>query len=134
MMQSMARVFASENNTVSDSQREVSECMRRVGFEHQMEVSPFVISEELRSFAVDDYLAIDFANVERRIAIEFNGPFHYLHDGSENGTTIAKHRLLKALGWRTGTIEYGRWYDAKKNATEPRLLLDAGLALINNNA
>ena len=107
--------------------------MRRVGFEHQMEVSPFVISEELRSFAVDDYLAIDFANVERRIAIEFNGPTHYLHDGSENGTTIAKRRLLKALGWRTGTIEYGRWDDAKKKETDPRVKLDSGLAPINNN-
>ena len=131
MMQSMTRIRADQ--TISDSQREVSECMRRVGFEHQMEVSPFVISEELRSFAVDDYLAIDFANVERRIAIEFNGPSHYLHDGSENGTTIAKRRLLKALGWRTGTINYWRWQKELNHESNLRLKLNAALAPNNNN-
>ena len=43
-----------------------------------MEVSPFVISEELSRLSVnDDFFAIDFAKVERKLAVEFNGPSHY---------------------------------------------------------
>jgi len=93
-----------------------------------MEVSPFVISEELSRLSVnDDFFAIDFAKVERKLAVEFNGPSHYLHDDSENGQTKSKRPLLKALGWRVGTIHWKRWIKAQKEETDPRSRLTVAM-------
>ena len=82
------------DNEVSRSSKEVSQLLNEIGFHHQCEVSP-------DSSISGGMLAIDFACPERMIAIEFDGPWHYLKAvGSgkltctENGATKAKRRLF----------------------------------------
>jgi len=66
MIEGGLRLAASETNTISKSQQDVSNNLRRAGFVHVMEVSPFVINRNNRNFPVDDKsLAIDFANKKK---------------------------------------------------------------------
>ena len=55
-----------------------------------------------------DFMAIDFACKEKKIAVEYEGRYHFLTElgegtgdngGRENGRTLARRRLLKQLGW-----------------------------------
>ena len=76
--------------------RKSHKLLNEVGFHHECEVSP-------DSSISGGMLAIDFACPERMIAIEFDGPWHYLKAvGSgeltciENGATKAKRRYLEA--------------------------------------
>jgi len=114
-----------------------------ISFPHELEISPFAVNEELRnvSLGLDSklcnglesinemwhpslrqasefgFLSIDFANVEEKIAVEFDGPTHYIEDLSlgpghnkrylrENGSTAFKTRLLKKCGWKVVRIPY----------------------------
>ena len=58
--------------TVSPGQREVGESLRRLGIPH-----------ELEHVTVDVLLSIDLAIVDRRLAIEFDGPSHFPVDSPE---------------------------------------------------
>jgi very-short-patch-repair endonuclease len=65
-------------------------------------------------------LAIDMACRKQMIAIEFDGPSHFLREvGSgkvlevENGATRAKRRFLERLGWKVVNIRYFDWAKAK---------------------
>ena len=62
-----------------------------------------------------DFMAIDFASKERKIAIEFDGTQHYLTElrkgarigeGRANGKTAAKRRLMEQMGWKVVNIDY----------------------------
>ena len=87
---------------------EYSALLAEAGFKHEREVQ----------FLEGDYagfLAIDFACKERRIAVEFDGPSHYLTElkkgakpnhGRDNGRTTAKRRLMKQMGWKVVNIDY----------------------------
>ena len=67
---------------------------------------------DMREELVIDALAcaIDLAVPPFSLAIEVDGPTHFLHfeDGTRehNGATAYKHRLLRALGWRVVSIPY----------------------------
>ena len=58
-------------------------------------------------------MAIDMANLKDRIAIEFDGPSHFLGMGQdgrvETGKTKMKSRLLKKLKWRVINIPWFEW-------------------------
>jgi RAP domain len=81
-----------------------------------------------------EVLSIDVANVEEKIAIEVDGPVHYVtciddvrgnHDRANgklhyrcgwtgerqeaNGATTLKTRLLKALGWKVIHLPFWEW-------------------------
>ncbi|GMH50254.1 hypothetical protein TrRE_jg12323 [Triparma retinervis] len=68
------------------------------GFER--EVSPFEGDEG------GELLKIDIAWVDKKVALELDGPSHFLKsaktgkEGRRNGPTEAKKRLLKSLGWK----------------------------------
>ena len=93
-------------------EKDFSRLLTRMGFEHETEVSP-MDNENSGGF-----LAIDFANVERKIAVELDDEArHHLKGLSgnnssaaargemqETGPTKAKRRLLVALGWRVVTV------------------------------
>jgi len=101
-----------DGNTVSWAIRDISKVLSDLGVEHELEVS------------IDDdaimpscgLLTIDLACVERKLAIEFHGPLHFLKAPSsgstteitheESGTTKAKRRVLEALGWTVVTLDY----------------------------
>jgi hypothetical protein len=95
-------------NKSSKSEDEYSTLLTEVGFEHKREVSP--LDGDYGCF-----LAIDFACKEKMIAVEFDGPSHFLTDlkpnskpnfGRENGPTKAKRMLLERLGWKMVNIPY----------------------------
>ena len=77
-----------------------------MGFEHECEVPP-------SSDFWGGFLAIDIACKDRKVAIEFDGPSHFLKaTGSDslttqrNGSTKAKYRLLKLLHWKVVSLDF----------------------------
>jgi hypothetical protein len=88
-----------EKVTVSKGQREVGECLRRLG-----------VSHELECITADGLFSIDLAVVDRRIAIEFDGPSHFARNTKEPlGHTRLRDRLLSAMGWQVVSIPFFDW-------------------------
>ena len=85
--------------TVSKGQREVGESLRRLG-----------ISHELEHITADGLFSIDLAIVDRRIAVEFDGPSHFTTNTLEPlGHTRLRDRLLSAMGWCVVSIPFFEW-------------------------
>ncbi len=102
----------------SRSQNEVSGILDDLGFHHVAEVSP--VAKEHMFPLPGGMLAIDMACRKQMVAIEFDGPSHFLREvGSgkvlevENGATKAKRRFLERLGWKVVNIRYFDWAKAK---------------------
>jgi hypothetical protein len=94
--------------TVSNGQREVGESLRRLG-----------ISHELEYITADGLFSIDLAILDRRIALEFDGPSHFTTNTLEPlGHTRLRSRLLSAMGWRVVSIPFFEW--ARLHRTEQR--------------
>ena len=95
-----------DDNSVSKASEEISKLLKEIGFYHELEVSP-------DSTMTGGMMAIDFACKERKIAVEYDGPWHYLkavgngvRTSTENGATKAKRRFLQQLGWSVINIDY----------------------------
>ena len=131
------------NLSTSKIQRSVGAAFGRIGYDL---VEEYVISmQELATvYGVHvaelpmEILSIDCADPERRIAIEVDGPSHFISsiDGSivasgymkningkldyqfgwdgtrqsPNGTTALKKRLLESLGWSVINVPFWEWY------------------------
>jgi len=115
--------FLKGTETVSSrTQQEMSDLLTKLGFVHEIEVSPF---PDLSGF-----LAIDVACKDRMIAIEFDGPSHFLREinedqpqrRKENGPTRAKRRLLERLGWSVINVCYWEWQEAGTKERKEQLL------------
>ena len=93
--------------------------------QHEREVYPFPSTLGWKAGDKKSF-AIDIANREKRIAIEVDGPFHFLSNvnekhrntGRPSGTTMAKKRLLESLGWRTFNYSYLEHRDIIKHVAE----------------
>ena len=102
------------NNKLSKCSTRVSKCLKNIGFEHECEVPP-------SSDFWGGFMAIDFASKDRKVAIEFDGPSHFLNAiGSgklttqRNGTTQAKRRLLERLGWTVISLNFREFDRARR--------------------
>jgi hypothetical protein len=102
----------------SRSQNEVSGILDDLGFHHLAEVSP--VTKENMFPLPGGMLGIDMACRKQMVAIEFDGPSHFLREvGSgkvlevENGATKAKRRFLERLGWKVVKCRYFDWEKAK---------------------
>ncbi len=85
--------------TVSKSQQEVGESLRRLG-----------VSHELEYITADGLFSIDLAVLHRRIALEFDGPSHFTRNTLEPlGHTRLRNRLLSAMGWHVVPIPFFDW-------------------------
>ncbi len=112
----------------SKAQRMMSKLLNEIDFIHEMEVSPFPEDSTLPS----GLLALDAASKEKKIAIEFNGPSHFLREvrtgmflnNMKNGPTKAKRRLLERLGWRVVDIDYFDWAQMKTKSARKQLLVE----------
>ena len=120
---------------MSHSSREVSQLLHEIGFHHECEVSP-------NGLLSSGMFAIDFACLEQKVAIEFDGPSHYLKSvesgkltSTENGATKAKRRYLEQLGWKVINIDYRDYNQAQHASTEKQwlreLLNASGVPLSN---
>ena len=109
------RLRAASNNVDDSSGRfeeDVAMELQRFGYEgFKREVSPW--EEEGEG---GELFKIDIAWRREKVALELNGPWHYLKKlvkdgagseiGGRDGPTIAKERLLKRLGWRVINFSY----------------------------
>ena len=43
------------------------------------------------------------------IALEVDGPTHFLQDGRRDGSTLLRNRMLAAHGWRVASVDYRIW-------------------------
>ena len=87
------------NVTVSKGQLEVGESLHRLGIWH-----------ELEHITADGLFSIDLAIVDRRIAIEFDGPSHFTRNTlARLGHTRLRYRLLSAMGWHVVSIPFFDW-------------------------
>ena len=123
----MELALKTSTECVSKSSMKVSQLLHEIGFHHECEVSP-------DSKTSGGMLAIDFACKERKIAIEFDGPYHYLKEvksgkltSTENGATKAKRRFLKQLGWTVINIDYRDCSQARLR----QILKASGVTLTN---
>jgi very-short-patch-repair endonuclease len=58
----------------------------------------------------DGLFSIDLAIVDRRIALEFDGPSHFTRNTLEPlGHTRLRDRLLSAMGWQVVSIPFFEW-------------------------
>ncbi len=68
------------------------------------------VSHELEYITADGLFSIDPAVVDRRIAIEFDGPSHFTRNTLEPlGHTGLRDRLLSAMGWYVVSIPFFDW-------------------------
>ena len=78
---------------------EVSKCLARIGVEHANERWC-----ERAERCID--IVVEGASP---VALEVDGPTHYLQDGRLNGRTLLRNRILAAHGWRVVTVDYRTW-------------------------
>jgi RAP domain len=140
------------NLSTSKMQRAVSASLSRIGFDH-IEEHTITMKEMAQDYSIQippnivEILSIDIANVEKMIAIEVDGPSHYVAkidsptietcgftkivngkleyqfkwDGEQremNGPTCLKQRLLKSLGWNIIHIPFWEWYALGGDSTK----------------
>jgi hypothetical protein len=90
-----------ENNTRAGRLHSaVSACLRSMGLAHTNERW---CDRAERSIDI----AIEGGAVP--IAVEVDGPHHFLQDGRSNGSTMLRNRMLTAHGWRVVVVEYRAW-------------------------
>jgi len=52
----------------------------------------------------------------KRLAIEADGPWHFLRPGRQvNGETLARHRALAARGYVVVSVPWWEWHELKKS-------------------
>ena len=116
------KASSGENNTSSRCATAVSFCLKRMDFEHECEVPP-------NSDFWGGFLAIDFACKDRKVAIEFDGPSHFLKANDNDklttqrdGPTEAKRRLLKMLEWSVINLDFREFDSAVASGSESEYL------------
>ena len=87
---------------------DVSACLSRMGIMHTNERWC-----ERAARSID--IAIERAGAP--VALEVDGPSHYLQDGRPNGSTKLRNRMLAAHGWRVMVVDYRTWIGLK---TQPQ--------------
>ena len=96
--------------TKSTSQEQVSAALERVGWSHEYE------------YTTAEGLSLDMAQPSTQIAVEFDGPHHYvmMPDGKleQSGKTLAKVRLLQATGWKVFSVPWFEWAVFKSDDQE----------------
>ena len=62
---------------------------------------------ETSGYSIDALVAL---NDGERIAVEVDGPFHFLGGSQQpTGATLLKHRQLRHVGWRLEIVRYWEW-------------------------
>ena len=78
----------------------VSDCLKTMGIEHD---------NEHWCDRVERSIDIAIETGASRIALEVDGPHHFLQDGSRTGSTLLRDRALAAHGWRVVVVHYREW-------------------------
>ena len=99
--------FCATSHWPSQSQRDVVRSLTKLGV---------TVDEEEK--VIQEGYSIDLVVVWKgeRVAIEFDGPNHFLmSDGVRlaNGATKLKHRQLRSLGWKLVAVPYWEWDEVR---------------------
>ena len=100
---------------VSKSSRlhaDISACLTRMGVTHANERWC-----ERAERSID--IAIDGA---APVALEVDGPTHFLQDGKPTGSTLLRNRMLAAHGWRVAVVDYREWNALQTEAQREEFL------------
>jgi len=126
-----------DSNQELRSTKEMSLLLHKIGFDHEVEVAvDGILSGKM--------LAIDFACLKRKIAIEYDGEQHYLRAlGSgeltkiQTGRTKAKRRFLQQMGWTVINLDFRDFMKAQRESNEEEWLRlelrAAGIELADQN-
>jgi len=109
----------------SQFQKDISSTLDQIGWAHTFE------------HETKEGLSLDLAQVDSKLAIEADGPSHYLKDvytGAYvvNGATVFKSRLLKSFGWTVAHVSFIELHEKHKN--ERRDILTEKLILFSSNS
>ena len=52
------------------------------------------------------------------VAVEVDGPTHFLQDGRQDGSTRLRNRMLAAHGWRVVVVDYRMWQQQLKTEAQ----------------
>ena len=104
---------AKQGVTDSREQNLVSSTLKELNIDHKMEVSPFESSNvTFNTFTMLNIDIVFSTKNKKKIAMEFNGPSHYVQSKGidfESGTTKFKRRLLGRLGYTVMSIYWDDW-------------------------
>ena len=113
--------------TIAGSERfeqNITKELERFGFTgFKREMSPFDQGEG------GELLKIDIVFEKERVALELDGPFHFLKSSEKeeegekprrDGPTKAKTRLMKSLGWQVWRFSWLDWIQVQKLPEEKR--------------
>ena len=56
------------------------------------------------------------------VALEVDGPSHFLQDGQQDGSTRLRDRMLAAHGWRVVVVDYREWCELSTQAQRAEYL------------
>ena len=101
---------------VSKSSRlhaDISACLTRMGMAHANERWC-----ERAERSID--IAIEGAGA--RVALEVDGPHHFLQNGRQDGSTLLRNRMLAAHGWRVVVVDYRTWIGLKTQTQREEFL------------
>jgi len=129
-LQSLRSAYTRVESRPSQLQRDVSTMMEQMGWNHSFE------HETAEGFS------LDLAQPESKLAVEIDGPLHFLKDLSSgenvvNGATRFKTRQLRSFGWTVAHISFLDW--EHKSESERRQLVAAkldklgGISVRNDN-
>ncbi|KAJ1453266.1 hypothetical protein M885DRAFT_524656 [Pelagophyceae sp. CCMP2097] len=92
-------------------QQQVSAALERIGWKHEYE------------HTTPEGLSLDMAQPESKLAVEFDGPAHYLyrvdaHSSARfyDGKSFAKNLALRRHGWRVVRVAYFKWRKLRTDA------------------
>ena len=58
----------------------------------------------------------------KKVALEVDGPSHFLQDERQDGSTQLRNRMLAAHGWRVVSVDYREWDEMKTQAQRQEYL------------
>ncbi len=99
-------------------QDSVSECLSLMGIAH---------TPEHRCERSERSIDVAIVGGAQRIALEVDGPSHFLQSGQSNGRTQMRNRCLAAYGWRVVVVPFREW-NALRTQTERQAYLSRLLA------
>ena len=94
-----AEEISAHGARTSNFHADVSACLMRMGIPHTNELWC-----ERAERKVD--IAIESTPP---VALEVDGPHHFLQDGRQDGGTLLRNRMLAAHGWRVAVVDYRLW-------------------------
>ena len=105
--------FDAVGDSSSRLHEQVSACLARMGVTHANE-HWCERAERCIDIAIEDSGA--------RVALEVDGPHHFLQDGRQDGSTLLRNRMLAAHGWRVVVVDYRLWQQPQTEAQREEYL------------